>query len=1340
MREYILISVFVFQVFFGFSQNDKKISIQDCLLNSDIVVEAEITGIQSFWNLQHKNIYTAFELKIITPLAGHADNNPKLLLKGGKVDDILQIVSTSPKLEIGDKAIFMLQKLAAQNKISSNSNDLYFLFNSEFSFISLGNETQKIESVNEDEVLTEIEKISGKKIKNKISAPVLKSAKSSQNISGFLPKTVTAGTGSTLTINGEGFGNSQGGSLVWFTNADNPYQIFSNSDFKILSWSDTQIQMIVPPEAATGKIIVEVDGTKTESTEKLTVKYNVIQQNYKPVYLTNKNSKGGYTFHLHGNVNSYSGAKEIIENSIKNWICATSVPWEIGNTLNIEPGSDDICSIQFGDLSGTGGETLGQASYFLESAGSSDPNEYVLSEVDIVFSNAENWCFDNSNLSQQQIDFASVVLHELGHAHLIGHVNEINDLMHFSLANGKTRDIGQNNVLCGEYIVNKSLAFKSNYFQTIKPISSTPPVFSVKKDTLYSTKEYNTYQWLLNGSKINNANQRKYVISASGEYALEVTDANNCWLISESVNVVKSDPGSNDTVFTFICPSNLTIDCADNFPQPFTNLANFVSAGGIATSTPSPVDESTFAWESDVSDNKSCPEKITRTYSIQNENGDILKCEQIIYVSDTEYPKLVMGNKIVSCPDDKPVIYANKLQFEAELGNFASDNCGLDWTTFKFNSQVTDGNYCSEISVRSYEIKDMCGNRLEASEYIVVEDMIPPTIKCPADASFDDGIDNLKDLTGLAFSETEKQIPSSDYSKLDILVSDNCLLEKATYKDIQNSFCPVEISRTFFAFDVCGNFSTCTQKIEFTRGITLSETHENDGADNLNTGKINLEVSGGAPPYQFQWSNGETTEDIENLPSGSYKVEVEDSNGCTDSLAVNIESDTASVNIVCPSSLTISCKKDIDQSVYSEYSEFIAAGGSAFGDCGIDTGTFAWAGDEVTDGSDCRNIDRTYTVNDSCGTTAFCIQSISVIDQESPVLNCPSEVAVVGEIQPEHYENYSAFVAAGGSAEDNCEINESSFEWINDSSDGKINPETIIRTYQIADFCGNLSNCEQIIKVFDNSGIFINCPPDMTILCSEDKPDAPLNYADFIADDGGAGSLPDFPLIESSFQVETVENNDFENCKEYITRKYLIMNENGDTAICEQQIVIINPSVSAISCPPDISINGNENIPAGYNSLNEFVSAGGIFSNMCGTDYDLLYSLSEYKDSIQSPNLVERTYFLTDLCGNQNLCIQKINIKNTTQSFDNKWNSNFKVKIFPNPTNGKFVFEAEGIKNKDVTISIYNGIGERITQVKLVSINGELKKEMDLSVVSKGVYFIKIQDGINSNTQSIIVE
>ncbi|MDA9555730.1 hypothetical protein N9R54_05785, partial [Pelobium sp.] len=46
------------------------------------------------------------------------------------------------------------------------------------------------------------------------------------------------------------------------------------------------------------------------------------------------------------------------------------------------------------------------------------------------------------------------------------------------------------------------------------------------------------------------------------------------------------------------------------------------------------------------------------------------------------------------------------------------------------------------------------------------------------------------------------------------------------------------------------------------------------------TGFINVTISGGVPPYTYNWSNGATTEDLINIPAGSYSLEVTDSNGC----------------------------------------------------------------------------------------------------------------------------------------------------------------------------------------------------------------------------------------------------------------------------------------------------------------------------------------------------------------------------------------------------------------------------------------------------------------------------
>jgi hypothetical protein len=63
--------------------------------------------------------------------------------------------------------------------------------------------------------------------------------------------------------------------------------------------------------------------------------------------------------------------------------------------------------------------------------------------------------------------------------------------------------------------------------------------------------------------------------------------------------------------------------------------------------------------------------------------------------------------------------------------------------------------------------------------------------------------------------------------------------------------------------------------------VQLSAVLSNVSCYGTSTGSIDLKPTGGIEPYSFQWSNGATTEDLNNLSEGTYSVIVIDANACT---------------------------------------------------------------------------------------------------------------------------------------------------------------------------------------------------------------------------------------------------------------------------------------------------------------------------------------------------------------------------------------------------------------------------------------------------------------------------
>ncbi len=86
-----------------------------------------------------------------------------------------------------------------------------------------------------------------------------------------------------------------------------------------------------------------------------------------------------------------------------------------------------------------------------------------------------------------------------------------------------------------------------------------------------------------------------------------------------------------------------------------------------------------------------------------------------------------------------------------------------------------------------------------------------------------------------------------------------------------------------------------TQPASFVQIIPQFVTDVQCGGQN--NGAIAVEVTGGTPPYTFQWNDGPTTEDRGNLAPGEYTLVATDNNGCTTSRTFEVGGPTTALTV-----------------------------------------------------------------------------------------------------------------------------------------------------------------------------------------------------------------------------------------------------------------------------------------------------------------------------------------------------------------------------------------------------------------------------------------------------------
>jgi subtilisin-like proprotein convertase family protein len=159
------------------------------------------------------------------------------------------------------------------------------------------------------------------------------------------------------------------------------------------------------------------------------------------------------------------------------------------------------------------------------------------------------------------------------------------------------------------------------------------------------------------------------------------------------------------------------------------------------------------------------------------------------------------------------------------------------------------------------------------------------TIVDASSCSFVDNFTIINNANGLVGSTTTTDdFCGQGFGGVDLTISGGQTPYTYAWSDGSNSqdiFTASAGVYTVTVTDGTGCTLILSDTVDYSSGsLAVGNAFINDEFCGQNDGEIFLQVTGGANPRTYLWSNGATTEDIQNLAAGTYTVTITDANGC----------------------------------------------------------------------------------------------------------------------------------------------------------------------------------------------------------------------------------------------------------------------------------------------------------------------------------------------------------------------------------------------------------------------------------------------------------------------------